>query len=267
MFLVLVIAFAAIIYLCRLYLPWGAKLWVLTWTPVAADAMQMWSVGLAGLVTVLAMEGSPRGIGFGGAPPRYFLIAFCLPIAYCAAIYLPCWLSGVASFKGTSILLYGIAASAVHLPLHFVMATGEEIGWRGNFAPNLAGILGPVRAGLASGVAWAAWHYLDILYFGYNVGTPPVFAISCFTISLVGMAMFLTWLRLSSRSVWPPALFHGVHNAAIYGIFERATASDETTAYFTTEFGVGLALASTILGLVSWRLMRRPAFADRVLVA
>ncbi len=137
------------------------------------------------------------------------------------------------------------------------MASGEEIGWRGAFTPNLATLIGPGRAGLACGLAWAAWHYGDILLFGYNVGTPWPYAIGCFTISLIGLSVYLTWLRHASRSVWPPALFHGVHNSVIYGLFDRSTERGPEAALLTTEFGAGLALAAALLGLAGWRALQR----------
>jgi uncharacterized protein len=257
LFLILVVVFAGIIYACRAFLPSGTTLSVFTWTPRAADGIQMWSVGLAGLVTVVSVEGSLRSIGFEIAPPKYFLIAAALPPAYCAVIYVPAWLLGLGSFQGSSVLLHGIAASVANLPLAVFFALGEEIGWRGVLAPKLAQIVCPVWAGLLSGVVWAVWHWLDILYFGYNVNTLPIYAIACFSISLAGLSVFLTWLRLSSRSIWPCALFHGAHNAVIHRIFERATEADQVTPYITTEFGIGFAVVSGVIGLISWRLLRR----------
>jgi membrane protease YdiL (CAAX protease family) len=190
------------------------------------------------------------GIGFAKPPLRYLGYALLVPAVYCAAIYLPVWLSGVGTFRGAAVLLHGIGASAFYLPCAFFLALGEEIGWRGVLTPNLAKIAGPVRAGLATGAVWALWHYLDILYFGYNENTPAPYAIACFSISVIGLALFLAWLRLASGSIWPPALFHAAHNMIIHGVFDRATAPNGLTAYLTTEFGAGLAITSTMLGLV-----------------
>jgi len=256
-FAVVLIAFSSVIYSCRLLLPQNSDLFFLIWSPRTADFIQMGSVGLAGLIAMVLMERSVRNIGFGGASARYFAWAACIPLLCDGSVYLFCWALGFASFKGYSILAYGVAASLFRLPLNLVAAAGEEIGWRGTLTPALVRISGPVRAGFLCGLAWAAWHYIDIVYFGYNVGTPPLYAIACFTTSVIGMALFLTWLRLASNSVWPPTLFHGVHNTVIYSIFERATHADDKSVYFTSEFGIGLAIASTALGFASLRLLRK----------
>ena len=256
-FLILVVMFAAIIYSCRLLIPSGSTLSVVTWTPPLADALQMWSVGAAGLITASLVVGSFRNIGFQTASLGYFGLALAMPFAYCTVIYVPTWLLGLGTFRGVPILLYGLAGSALHLPWFVFLAAGEEIGWRGVLTPNLARLIGPVGAGLLSGAIWAVWHYIDILYFDYNVHTLPIYAICCFSISLVGLAMFLTWLRLASGSIWPPALFHGVHNVLIYRVFDRATEGSPVTAYVTTEFGAALAFLSVAIGLISWRLLNR----------
>ena len=257
LFLLQVVLYSGISYFARWRLPYGARLGPLTWTFALADGIQAWSVGVAGLVAIVAAKGSIRDLGLQGAAAKYFAIACALPIAYCTAIYLPCWLSGFASFKGPRTLFYATVATIVRLPWHVAMASGEEIGWRGALTPNLATLIGSGRAGLACGLAWATWHYADILFFDYSVGTPWAYAIGCFTVSLVGMSVFLTWLRLAGRSVWPPALFHGVHNAVIYGVFDRSTETDSKAALLTTEFGAGLALAAAVLGVAGWRELQR----------
>jgi len=49
-FLALVAAFAGILDLLRVLVPFGTTLSILTWTPRFADALAMWSVGLAGFI-------------------------------------------------------------------------------------------------------------------------------------------------------------------------------------------------------------------------
>ncbi|MDR3572101.1 MAG: hypothetical protein P4L81_08040, partial [Candidatus Pacebacteria bacterium] len=60
------------------------------------------------------------------------------------------------------------------------------------------------------------------------------------------------WLRLASKSLWPPVVFHGIHNALIWGVFDAATQNGRFTVYFTTEFGVGLPAAAVAIGYICW---------------
>lgn len=70
----------------------------------------------------------------------------------------------------------------------------EETGWRGYAQPRLQSALGPVRATLVLGVAWAAWHFVMFL----SASTSwTVFAVSTANI-LVGAGLF-TWLYNRTR--------------------------------------------------------------------
>jgi membrane protease YdiL (CAAX protease family) len=245
--------FAGSIELARAIVPYGTQLVLSTWSPFLADMFGMWSVGIAGLLALALTDRSMSSIGFALPARRYLVLGSAIPVAYCAAIYVPVWLFAPWTFAGTAALSAGAAASLFHLPRSLFAAAGEELGWRGVLVPNLATVASPVSALLAPGMLWALWHYPDILFFGYNVGTPSVFALICFSIGLVGTGACLSWLRLASGSLWPAVLFHGVHNAVIWGVFERATSKGGATAYFMTEFGAGFALVGVAVGFASVR--------------
>jgi len=247
-FLVLVTAFSASLNLLRLYVPFGTNLIILTWTPRLVDALAMWSVGLSGLIALALIDRSLRDVGWKLGAPKYFIPALVIPLVYCSIIYVPVWISGLGRFAGTSLLWTGVQSALFHFPLSLFVAAGEEIGWRGVLVPNLARTADFKRVALLPGAIWAIWHYPDILFFDYNVGTPPIFAITCFSTSLLGLGTFLSWLRLTSNSVWPAVFFHAAHNSIIGGIFDRATERDAVAVYITTEFGAGLAVASVVIG-------------------
>lgn len=255
-FLALVTAFAGILDILRVLAPFGTKLVLLTWTPRLADALAMWSVGLAGVLTIAAFDRSLRDIGLKAAPARYFLFAVVLPLAYGTAIYVPVWAFGLGRFAGMTLLWTAMQSALVHLPLHLFVAAGEELGWRGVLVPNLARAAGIERVAFMPGAVWALWHYPDIVFFDYNVGTPLIFALGCFSISLIGLGAFLSWLRLASGSIWPAVVFHGVHNSVITGIFDRATDPDAGTFYVTSEFGAGLSIAGLMVGYIFWSKLR-----------
>jgi membrane protease YdiL (CAAX protease family) len=257
-FIVLLILFAGSLALARLLVPFGTKLVLSTWTPFLADMLGMWSVGLAGLIALALIDNSMLGVGLG-LPARKYLIAGCaVPIIYCVAIYLPVWLLAPQTFEGATMLLIGTGSCLIHLPRSLFAAAGEELGWRGVLVPNLSLVAPPAVVSLAPGALWAVWHYPDILFFGYNVGTPAPFALVSFSIGLVGIGAFLSWIRLASGSLWPAIIFHGVHNSVIWGVFERATNRGGTTAYITTEFGAAFALVGIVVGYASIRCGVKP---------
>jgi membrane protease YdiL (CAAX protease family) len=128
-------------------------------------------------------------------------------------------------------------------------ALGEEIGWRGFLFPKLMARFGFKAACLLTGLVWAVWHYPGLIWGHYNAGTNPVFATACFTVSVIAVAFILGWLRLRSGSIWPCALLHASHNLFIQALFDPLTADTGPTPYITTEFGLGLAIMSTVAAI------------------
>jgi uncharacterized protein len=258
-FLALAAMFSVVIDVLRVLVQHGANPVALTLSPGFFDGLMMWSVGLAGLLALGTIDRSLKDIGLRFASPKYLILAASVPLAYCTAIYMPVWIFGLGRFGGGAVLLAGLLSALSHLPLHLFFAAGEEIGWRGVLVPNLARAAGFKFAALLPGGIWALWHYPDILFFGYNAGTPPLFALTCFSIALIGSGVFLSWLRLASSSIWPVIIFHGVHNSIMWRAFDHATGRGAMTVYVSTEFGLGFAIAGAVIGYVYWTKLQREA--------
>jgi uncharacterized protein len=255
-FVVLVAGFAGVIDLLRIAGPVGTMLGPPVLTPRLADALLMWSVGLAGFIALAVTDRSLQDFAVRGSSLQYMLIALVLPVSYGIAVYVPVWVLPVGRFSGVPILAAAVLSAGLHLSMHLFFAAGEELGWRGVLVPNLARVADTGYVAFVPGAVWALWHYPDILFFGYNAGTPLPFALVCFSVSLIGQGAFLSWLRLTSGSIWPPIIFHGVHNSVIPGLFDRVTEPAALTLYITTEFGVGLSVASAVIGYLSWTRLR-----------
>jgi uncharacterized protein len=253
LFLGLVAVFAAVAEPVLVYVPFGRRLGPLTWTPTVAYMLLMWSVGGAGLIALAAVDRSWRDVGFKSASRNYWLLAAALPVIYCAAVYVPVWIFGLGNFAGVSRLGAALLSAGLHFPIALLAAAGEELGWRGVLVPNLARVAGARLVAFLPGAIWALWHYPNILLLD-NSGTPLPLALICFSLMLIGQGVFLSWLRLASGSVWPAAMFHGVHNALVYGVFDRITGSD--ALYMTTEYGTGLAIAGAVIGYLFWPRLR-----------
>ena len=213
--------------------------------------MLMWMPGVAAIATQILFYGTIQGLGWRPGPWRYLAMSILIPIFYCLVIYVPVWLTGVGLFD-SSYLVKVLPFLPVAVVQTLVTALGEEIGWRGFLAPTLYRTRGFLWAGLGTGFVWALWHLPLIVVGGYDAGTPLWYAIACFLISVPGISVMLAWLRLRSKSLWTAVLFHGVHNVAIQGVFDGSTIDTGATRWITTEFGLGLAIASVLIALYFW---------------
>jgi CAAX protease family protein len=212
----------------------------------------MWMPAVAAIITQLVFSRTLAGLGWRPGPWRYLGLAVLIPIVYCCAIYLPVWLIGLGALDGAYLRRVLPLVPLALLP-SLLTALGEEIGWRGFLAPTLYRMRGFGWAGIGTGVVWGLWHVPLIVVGGYDAGTPAWFGISCIMISVMSMSVILAWLRLRSGSFWPAAIYHAVHNVVIQGVFDGSTIDTGPTKWITTEFGIGLVIASVSLGIYFWR--------------
>lgn len=231
----------------------------------------MWCPALAAFITCRLFKIDIATLGWGWRPAKYEWVGYALPLLYATPVYVITWLAVDGAF------IYDTFAQAQakvwnwpgapHLATWFLTiplsatigvirgvssALGEEIGWRGFLLPRLTTRLGFTLGCLASGLIWAVWHYPGILGADYNAGTPPLYAVGCFTLMVVAMSFALGWLRLKSKSLWPCALLHASHNLFIQHIFDGMTATHGTAVYITTEFGIGMGITASVLAIWFW---------------
>jgi membrane protease YdiL (CAAX protease family) len=215
----------------------------------------MWMPGLAGLITTFIYQRNFRGMGWGLGKPKYYLIAYLLPILYAGIAYGVVWLSGLGgldfSQKGVGGLLSSLTIGVVTAA---ITAMGEEIGWRGLLVPQLARINTFARTALISGIIWGLWHVPLIISGDYSSGAPAWFAITGFIVLVIGMSFAFAWIRLASGSIWPAVLMHSVHNSFIQSFLDKVTVDTGSTKYFTTEFGAALAVMGIIVAVIFWRI-------------
>jgi membrane protease YdiL (CAAX protease family) len=240
----------------------------------------MWCPALAALLTCFLSGISVSSLGFRWPKVRYIGLGYGLPILYALLAYVPFWIvtrdsfdiNGFATSSASALELHtnsGALLLNVFLLLGYgaisstTSGLGEEIGWRGFLFPSLFQLIGPVRAILISGLIWAFWHYPGILGSNYNSGGPAWVALVCFTWMVIGGAAIFGWLRVKSGSVWPAAIAHGSHNLLIQAICDPITRQTKTSAIWTTEFGILLAVTTTIVAVVCW-LKYPPRQEDRI---
>ena len=114
----------------------------------------------------------------------------------------------------TSVLAEGLLAGVT---VNALFAFGEEYGWRGVLAEELAP-LGTLRANLLTGVMWGLWHAPIIILLGHNYGTEWGWGVPMMVLWTTPFAFLLSWVRERAGSVLAPAMLHGAYNGTI-GVF------------------------------------------------
>jgi CAAX protease family protein len=231
----------------------------------------MWCPGISALITCRL-----RGISFSELGwrwnTRYVLISYFIPIIYALIAYLAVWSSGFGKFPNNDfvkavanafgwknfppflvIVLYVLLKGTIGMASSMASALGEEIGWRGFLAPQLAKVTTFTKTALIGGIIWSFWHYPLLLFADYNSGTPLWFALTCFTVMVIAISFPLAWLRLKSGSVWTGAVIHASHNLFIQSILTPLTADTGQTKYFIDEFGIALPTITIFFALYYWK--------------
>lgn len=246
--------------------------------PAMLNRFLMWCPAAAAFATCALCRVPQESLGLRWPASRWMVFAYALPVLYALPVYVAAWAAIAGSFTPGPFLAqtardYGfaghplLATSLIDFPLmatagivaSLTWALGEEIGWRGFLLPRLNDRIGFVGGCLVSGLIWAVWHYPVLLGANYNAGTDPLYATTCFTVSVVAIAFILGWLRLRTSSVWPCALLHASHNQFIQGLFDPVTTATGPSRLVTTEFGCGLTLTMGIAALLVIRFPRQPA--------
>ena len=231
----------------------------------------MWCPALAALVTCKVLGRDFRSLAWSWPKGRYVAAAYFVPLAYAAIAYGAVWTLHLGGWNGglveqiarrfglpkmpawgsfTLWLVFTATAQMIH---GLSTALGEEIGWRGFLVPELAKQMSFTKLSLLSGLIWAAWHSPLLLFADYNSGTSRPYALACFTVMVVADSFMMAWLSLKSKSLWPAAIFHASHNLFIQTVFDNMMRNTGKTLWYTTEFGIALALVTTGFAIYYWR--------------
>lgn len=243
------------------------------------DFGTFWSPGIAALITCYLSRKSLDELGWKRGDWRYYLGAYIIPLIYSLVAYLATWILGLGAFynadfvqttaknfgwtflpDGVVIALYVLFSATYGLLQDFLPALGEEIGWRGFLVPELAKTTSFLKTAVASGAIWAMWHYPFIIFGDYNGGTPLLYSLVCFTLTIIGISFPLAWLRLKSGSLWTGMVFHASHNVFIEDIFNPLTLEKGMTKYIISEFGISIVIASLIVAYIFWKYRAQSPF-------
>jgi membrane protease YdiL (CAAX protease family) len=123
----------------------------------------------------------------------------------------------MSSIAPWTLAIIQIAQGVLIAPIINSVATfGEEFGWRAYLLPKLMP-LGGRKAMVLIGLIWGVWHWPVILMgyeYGFNYPGYPWAGPLLFIWVTFGLGIFLGWLTLRGKSIWPAVICH----AAINGI-------------------------------------------------
>jgi membrane protease YdiL (CAAX protease family) len=151
------------------------------------------------------------------APLWTYVLALALPAVLLGAPFLAAQVMGTAPPK--------VALDAGVLPfvgIWFVLALGEEIGWRGYALPKLMEKLGFWVSATILGVVWCIWHYprnLGSPYLDFSQMDVVLQGLGLFSLQIFLANYLICWLfEKSGRAVLVPTLFHTAFNtvATVY---------------------------------------------------
>ena len=102
----------------------------------------------------------------------------------------------------------GMTSGAI---LNFPFTLGEELGWRGLLLKEVQS-LGFWKSNLLIGTIWGLWH-MPIILMGHNYPHYPILGSLMMMPFCISLSFIQSILRLRSRTVFAPAVFHGMINA------------------------------------------------------
>jgi membrane protease YdiL (CAAX protease family) len=197
---------------------------------------------------------------------RYWLLAFVGALVLMSVLYGIAWSSAVGDFALPEGFTLALLVSNVSIGLvnAFVYGASEEIGFRGYALPHLMH-LGSTRALLLSGLMFAVWHFpLLLLTPVYPIFNSWLMIGPILLVTLTFAGVIYGYLRLGSKSVWPPTLAHAVINTCFewFALF-TATASPLALELLVGETGLlTLAVTGLIAGFILYWLRQRPGKLD-----
>ena len=225
-----------------------------------AFTVLMWIPGLVSILFRLMFQEGLGDVGWRIGKARFWLWAYFGPLALAAITILVALLFGRASvaphlsdqtmldalffkltwpFRDSStagLLCQRFLAVALIMTIAgFVLAFGEELGWRGYLLPRLMQTGWPYPLVL-SGLVWGIWHFPFIMLTGYAHGAVAL-SLLMFTLATVLFGVFIGWLRLASGSVWVAAMAHASFNAFVQSFFGASFDADRAW-FWIGDYGI-----------------------------
>lgn len=190
--------------------------------------------------------------------PSWYLLAFALyPIATCLVVA-----GGVT--VGTIELGQGatpdfvLVTLAMRLVPGLILATSEEIGWRGYLAPALATRgMSRIANHLTVGLVWTVWRVPLLLGANGASGDTALGFAPLFLFGNLALAVIFGEMRLRAGTIWPVIVSRGIGIALTYVVLDRSFFTRPDTFWFAPRPD-GLVMA-LLLMVIAWVITRVPS--------
>src|SRR5215211_348785 len=151
--------------------------------------------------------------GIGKNARWYWVSLLTFPVIMALTLLIGVLIS-ISFVSGFSLEKY-LQTALTALPIFFIFAIFEEVGWRGYLSPKLDALgINRFTASTIVAVVWATWHmpYIRELTWVYTsndlISFIPRFYLTCFALSLV-----YGEVRSTTGTFWPAVLLHAVGNS------------------------------------------------------
>ncbi len=179
----------------------------------------------------------------------YIIAAVAFPVMTLFSFIICGWV-GVSTFNGFSMGKF-LGAFLPALPVFFVFAVFEEVGWRGFLVPKLASTgMNMVLMNAIIAVVWAAWHlpYFQELSWVYSSENLWSF-IPRFFLAMFAFSILYTEIRLLSNSVWPAVIMHCFMNAFGHPLAADFLHIAPGQEYLASSTGLVIIMLTALLGV------------------
>ncbi len=187
--------------------------------------------------------------------PKWYGLALIQPTLMMVVGYLVTWAVGLIQFSPNMALVNSFGGPILFVMIIFLLAIGEEIGWRGFLQPRLTALFGLKRALILTGVIWAAWHAsFFLLVDSVGLGGNFFLNLGLFTFGLICVySVLIGSVRAGSGSLWPAIIWHTTWN--IVWIVGQGIFSIQRPgwSYVGNDSGIACLLMGAILIFWTWR--------------
>lgn len=173
--------------------------------------------------------------------------------------------SGFSMVPYLKMVLPGIVA-------FFIMATFEEVGWRGYLVPKLASLgINNFLAYAIVAVVWATWHmpYIRELTWVSSVQEDVLASIPRLYLMFFAYTILYNEIRLMTGSVWSAVLFHSFVNAIQHPLSAEYIKIMPGQEYLVSFSGLFMIAFAALLGIAlnRWRMHKEASLSESFALA
>lgn len=202
---------------------------------------------------------------------RYYLVALLIPTLVLFISYFVGWELGFLKFQGQTenatfdlitiwklikIFVMNDLIYLLNFPIVCIWAIGEEIGWRGFLQPQLIKKIGIKKGIIVTGIVWAVWHYPLIFGANYYESGNLLFNTILFSITVIGMSVFIGYLTYKTESVWPAIIFHTKSNLTWQICSALFLSNNPNSIYISGEAGIINIIMWGIIAFIIFKKLR-----------